>query len=124
VKDWFELFVAQNVVLDGLLYPLVYDHRRRRCLGQGGGGVDAHALHADWFAETRKWVDATHQDRRGRIADNKATAGRLDPRTGAPVPPRRWLPVASWPWAEGAGEASASVARRIRARIAKAGVAL
>ncbi len=34
-QDWFELFVAQNLALDGLLYPLVYELRRRRPDGPG-----------------------------------------------------------------------------------------
>lgn len=59
VEDWFETFVAQNLVLDGLLYPLVYQH------------FDAFAAHhlgaslamlteftQQWQSEHAKWVDA------------------------------------------------------------------
>ncbi|CAB3788674.1 Phenol hydroxylase P1 protein [Paraburkholderia caffeinitolerans] len=59
VKDWFELFVAQNLVLDGLVYPLVYG-RFGSELSQSGGSVVAMLTEFmdDWFAESVKWVDA------------------------------------------------------------------
>jgi phenol/toluene 2-monooxygenase (NADH) P1/A1 len=59
VKDWFELFVAQNLVFDGLLYPLVYG-RLGGELSQQGGSVVAMLTEFmdDWYAESLKWVDA------------------------------------------------------------------
>lgn len=60
VKDPFELFVAQNLVLDGLLYPLVYgsfvdDHVAL----QGGTAVAMlTAFMPEWHDETARWVDA------------------------------------------------------------------
>ncbi|AQH03129.1 phenol hydroxylase [Burkholderia sp. KK1] len=60
VRDWFETFVAQNVVLDGLLYPLVYrsiDERISRLHGPGLGMLNEFA--STWFDETSRWVDAT-----------------------------------------------------------------
>ena len=60
VKDWFETFVAQNVVLDGLLYPLVYRHideRIARAHGPALGMLNEFA--SSWFDETSRWVDAT-----------------------------------------------------------------
>ena len=59
-KDWFEVFVAQNLVLDGLVYPLIL---RRYVTGIGERTGNALPLvtefHADWFDETARWVDAT-----------------------------------------------------------------
>ena len=59
VKDWFELFVAQNLVLDGLLYPLVYG-RFGGELSQTGGAVVSMLTEFmdDWYGESVKWVDA------------------------------------------------------------------
>jgi phenol/toluene 2-monooxygenase (NADH) P1/A1 len=60
VKDWFETFVAQNAVLDGLLYPLVYRHIDARLAAQCGpslGMLNEFAI--GWFDETSRWVDAT-----------------------------------------------------------------
>lgn len=58
-KDWFELFVAQNLVQDGLLYPMVYG-RFTKELSREGGPVVAMLTEfmEDWYAEHVKWVDA------------------------------------------------------------------
>jgi phenol hydroxylase P1 protein len=58
-KDWFEVFIAQNLVLDGLLYPLVYENIvDKRLTAQGGAPVAMlTAFMTEWFAETAKWVD-------------------------------------------------------------------
>lgn len=61
LRDPFELFVAQNVALDGLLYPLIYERLVDDYLSSRGGSAVAMLTQfmSDWFAETRKWVDAT-----------------------------------------------------------------
>ncbi|WP_310494536.1 aromatic/alkene monooxygenase hydroxylase subunit beta [Dechloromonas sp.] len=60
VRDPFELFVAQNVALDGLLYPLVYERIVDGYLSAKGASAVAMLCQFmnDWFDETRKWVDA------------------------------------------------------------------
>lgn len=60
VQDWFELFVAQNLALDGLLYPLVYGVVVDDVLAAGGGTAVAMltAFMTEWHAESAKWVDA------------------------------------------------------------------
>lgn len=60
VQDPFELFVAQNLALDGLLYPLIYgsfvdDHVAL----QGGTAVAMlTAFMPEWHDESARWVDA------------------------------------------------------------------
>jgi len=60
IEDWFELHVAQNFALDGLLFPLVYD-RFVAALGANGGAALAMLTEfmLEWFAENGRWVDAT-----------------------------------------------------------------
>ncbi|SDI34274.1 phenol 2-monooxygenase P1 subunit [Paraburkholderia steynii] len=73
VKDWFETFVAQNLVLDGLLYPLVYRHideRIARLYGPGFGMLNEFA--SSWFDETSRWVDATIKTAATESPENKA----------------------------------------------------
>ncbi|CAG9187407.1 ferritin family protein [Cupriavidus pinatubonensis] len=57
--DWFELHVAQNLVMDGLLYPLIYQRLDARLSVES----PAFSLVTDfmnaWYAETARWVDAT-----------------------------------------------------------------
>jgi phenol hydroxylase P1 protein len=58
-QDWFELFVAQNLVFDGLVYPLFYQKLDAKLAGAHG---PAFALATDfmqtWYTETTRWVDA------------------------------------------------------------------
>ena len=59
VEDWFELFVAQNLVIDGVLYPLVYDSFDSE--GQKHGGAALSMLTefmSEWFADHSRWADA------------------------------------------------------------------
>ena len=60
LRDPFELFVAQNAALDGLLYPLVYERIVDDVLAKRGASAVAMLTQfmSDWFGETRKWVDA------------------------------------------------------------------
>ncbi|WP_109476877.1 aromatic/alkene monooxygenase hydroxylase subunit beta [Paraburkholderia sp. C35] len=77
VKDWFETFVAQNLVLDGLLYPLVYRHvdeRVSRLHGPGLGMLNEFA--SSWFDETSRWVDATVKTAAAESPENKALLGQ------------------------------------------------
>lgn len=58
-QDWFELFVAQNLVIDGLIYPLVYD--KFDVAGQKHGGAAISMLTefmTEWFSEHSRWTDA------------------------------------------------------------------
>lgn len=58
VQDWFELFVAQNFVMDGLVHPLFFDHVERALIQQGG---TAYAMLTefliDWYKDSTRWVD-------------------------------------------------------------------
>lgn len=71
--DWFELFVAQNLVLDGLLYPLVYDRFvDKRLTTRGGAGIAMlTAFMGDWHAETSKWVDAVVKTAAAESLENR-----------------------------------------------------
>lgn len=59
LTDWFELLVAQNLSMDGMLYPLVYG--RFDAAGQVHGGQGLSMLTefmVDWQDDNIKWVDA------------------------------------------------------------------
>jgi len=60
VKDPFELFVAQNLALDGLLYPLVYGSFVDDHVAMQGGTAVAMltAFMTEWHEESARWVDA------------------------------------------------------------------
>jgi phenol hydroxylase P1 protein len=59
VKDWFELYVAQNLALEGLINPLLYDHLDSEFSSSGGTAISMMTrFMGEWHVETAKWVDA------------------------------------------------------------------
>ncbi len=96
VKDPFELFVAQNLVLDGLLVPLIYgsfvdDHVAL----QGGTAVAMlTAFMPEWHDESARWIDAVVKTAAAESDANRAL-------------------ISTWvqSWTERAIEALAPVAR-------------
>jgi phenol hydroxylase P1 protein len=60
VSDPFELFVAQNLVLDGLLYPLIYGSFVDDHIALRGGTAVAMltAFMPEWHDESARWVEA------------------------------------------------------------------
>ena len=72
-QDWFELFVAQNLALDGLLYPLVYKYIDNALTAQAGPTISMLIrFQAEWYAETSKWVDASIKIAAAESSENKA----------------------------------------------------
>ncbi|AJG24074.1 aromatic/alkene monooxygenase hydroxylase subunit beta [Cupriavidus basilensis] len=62
IEDWFETFVTQNLVLDGLLYPLVYQHADAAIVRACGTGLAVLTeFMNDWREEHARWVDAVIQ---------------------------------------------------------------
>lgn len=76
-KDWFQVFVAQDLVLDGLLYPMVYGAIIDDHVALNGGAALAMVcqFQSEWAAETAKWVDAQIKAAR---ADNPGNAALVD----------------------------------------------
>jgi len=59
VGDWFELTLVQNILLDGLLYPLVYDKMDQWLEGQGAEDVSMLTeFMRDWYKESLRWTNA------------------------------------------------------------------
>lgn len=59
VEDWFELTLVQNILLDGLLYPLVYDKMDQWLEGQGAEDVSMLTeFMRDWYKESLRWTNA------------------------------------------------------------------
>ena len=60
LDDWFELYIAQALVLDSLHFPLAYEVLDERLSKQGAGAILSMLtrFQAQWFAENVKWVNA------------------------------------------------------------------
>lgn len=75
VRDPFELFVAQNVVIDGLLYPAVFDAVVDGRFAMNGAAPVSMLTQfiTDWSAEARKWVDSVVKVAAAESPENAAT---------------------------------------------------
>jgi phenol hydroxylase P1 protein len=59
-RDWFELHVVQNLLLDATFFAYAYVHFDAAIAARGGVGYTlATEFMREWFAETTRWVDAT-----------------------------------------------------------------
>lgn len=58
-QDWFEVFVAQNLVLDGLIYPLVFQRYENHVSKSNGPALSLITeFMTQWYDESGRWVDA------------------------------------------------------------------
>lgn len=124
LADPIELYVAQNLVLDGLLYPLVYEHVDTALTVAAGPTVSMLLrFQADWFAETRRWVDATVKTAAVESAANAALlTGWVAPWRERAV--RALAPVADLALGADAPAAIAAVTSAFDARAAACGLAV
>lgn len=73
VEDWFELMVAQAFVLDGILYPLIYEHFDQLMAEHGGSAIAMLTeFMVDWNAENVRVTDAVLKTAAAESAENKA----------------------------------------------------
>lgn len=120
--DWGELFVVQNLLVDGAVHPLVFERFDRALVAHGGAFLALLAeFMVDWYAESSRWVDAMVKLFAAESADNAALIARWC---------AEWLPrveAALAPLAEfafehdGAGETK-DVMQALEARIVRLGV--
>jgi len=125
LTDWFEVFVAQNLVLDGLVYPLVYETIVDDDLTMKGGSAIAMLTQfmTDWYGETAKWVDAQVKTACAESAENKQQFGQWT---------ATWLargleavaPLARHALGDKAEATLTELDQQFRARVAKLGVTL
>jgi phenol hydroxylase P1 protein len=121
-KDWFELFVAQNVVLDGLLYPLVYQSfgAELNAAGQTGFAMLTEFM-TEWFDEHVRWCNQVMKIAAAESPENRAQLARWlqkwQPQVLAAL-----QPLASHALGDHAGAALDTCAAQLAERLAKSGV--
>lgn len=124
LQDPFELFVAQNLAIDGLLYPLIYSHFVDDHVALQGGTAVAMLTQfmPEWFAETSRWIDAVAKTAAAESEENRALITRWvaewSDRAQAALSPIAELALG----AQG-HEALGEVVESFKARCKKAGLA-
>lgn len=125
VRDPIELFVAQNIAIDGLLYPVVYETLIDGVLsGRGASAISmVTQFQVDWFAETKKWADSVIKIAAAESPANKQVLGewfaKWTDRAAAAL-----LPVVEMVLGEGADTTIGEAQETLRARAAKSGLAV
>lgn len=125
LRDPFEVFVAQNVVIDGLLYPLIYGRIVDREWSARGGSAIAMLTQfmTDWFAESGRWVDAVIKVAAAESEANREVlaqwCNRWTDRAAASL-----LPVISLALPDEADQVMAEHVAALNARLGKCGVAV
>jgi len=125
VQDPFELFVAQNLAIDGLLYPLVYgsfidDHLTLK-------GATAVAMMTvfmtDWHTESARWIDAVVKTAAAESDENRALLSKWTAHWAARAQ-AALAPIAQLAMGEHGDAALADARTTLDARCRKAGLAV
>ncbi len=59
LDDWFEVFIAQDVVLDTLVYDLIYSQFDEAITAEGGADLAVLTeFMKEWHKESSRWVDS------------------------------------------------------------------
>jgi phenol hydroxylase P1 protein len=124
VQDPFELFVAQNLALDGLLYPLIYGRFVDGHIAIKGGTAVAMltAFMPEWHEESARWVDAVVKAAAAESDTNRALLGQWS-QQWADRAQAALAPVAELALGEAGLVALDEARSQLAARCAKAGVA-
>ena len=122
VQDWFEIFVAQNLVIEGLAYPLFYDYLDGEFSAKGGTAISMMTrFMGEWSVETAKWVDAQIKVAAAESPANKALLSDWVKQYRAPVL-AALAPLAARAFGDRAESILAEVATQFNARCVKAGL--
>lgn len=124
LEDWFEIFVAQNLVLEGLLNPMLYDYLDAEFSAKGGTAISMMTrFMAEWSAETAKWIDAQIKTAAAESPENKAQLSAWV-RHYRSATREALAPIAQRAFGDKADEVLADLASEFNARCAKLGMAV
>ncbi len=119
-KDWFEVLLAQNLVLDGLLFSLVYRTIIDDVMASQGGSAVAMLtqFQAEWSTESAKWIDAQIKIAAAASEENTQLIRGWTDKWKARIIPAL-LPLAERALGDRADETLQEVAEGLDARLAK-----
>lgn len=124
LEDWMEIMVAQNVVMDGMIYPLVYGRIIPALANQGGGSLlMLTQFMSEWYDETVRWTNQLMKVVSAESSDNTALLQQWVSTWTARIE-QAVTPIATLALGDQAGDAVASVKKELLARLAKNGVAV
>ena len=124
LKDWFELFVAQNLVLDGVLFALAYKEVDQVLSEQAGPVVSMLTrFQAEWGQDANKCVDAVMKVAAAESPENKELLSHWYAHWRGRVQ-EALAPIAELALGADGADALARSVAAVDARMNKAGLAL
>ncbi|HZX32045.1 MAG TPA: aromatic/alkene monooxygenase hydroxylase subunit beta [Rhodocyclaceae bacterium] len=123
-QDWFELFVAQNLVLEGLYHPMFFDRLDDQFTANGATAISMMTrFMTEWYAESSKWVDAQIKVAAAESAANKEIiSGWVQKYRDRAV--KALAPLAEVAFGDQAGAVMGDVVADFNSRCAKLGLAI
>jgi phenol hydroxylase P1 protein len=123
LTDPFELFIAQNYALDGLLYPLIFETFMEQQVTQQGGSAVAMvtSFMNDWFNDSARWINAVIKIASDESDANKQLISRWV-KEWAERAEQALAPVADLALSERANEGIASARMALNERTKKIGI--
>ena len=122
LKDWFELHLLQNFLLDGVFHPLLFEHFDAEVVNNGGAAFAmVTEFFVEWRRESMRWTDHTIKTAARESGENQALlTGWLD----------KWLeqvnsaaqPLADYIFAGRSADVMAQIGRQLEARTGKIGL--
>ncbi|MFI0400480.1 MAG: aromatic/alkene monooxygenase hydroxylase subunit beta [Thiolinea sp.] len=122
LDDWFEILVVQDVVMDGLLYPLIYERFISQAAAQGGSTfLMLTQFMNEWGEENTRW---TNQLLKVTASESAANAELLTHwiQTWLARVEQAVLPIAQLAVGAKGAEQLAAVKTELLARLAKQGL--
>ncbi|MBX5472308.1 MAG: phenol hydroxylase [Acetobacteraceae bacterium] len=125
ITDPLELFVVQDVALDGLLYPLIYEgFVQDKLVPAGGAAVGLlTAFMSEWHEETVRWIDAVLRKLASFSSENATTLSGWAEASIARAK-EALAPIASRALGEKAPAVLGDAAESLQRRLAKAGLSV
>ena len=122
LKDWFELHLLQNFLVDGVLQPLLFEHFDAEVVNNGGAAFAMLTeFFVEWYAESTRWTDHTIKTAAGESAENRALlAGWKD--KWMPEVKNAALPLAEYIFADRSDEVMNQIIDRLESRAGKIGL--
>ncbi len=123
VQDPFELFVAQNLALDGVLYPLIYGAFVDDHVALNGGTAVAMLTNfmPEWHEESARWIDAVVKTAAAESDANRALLGEWIDHWSARAL-EALAPVATLALGDHGADALADAGEQLQTRLRKAGL--
>ena len=122
IKDWFELHLLQNFLLDGVLQPLVFQYFDDEIVTHGGASFAmVTEFFVEWFAEAVRWTDHTVKTATGESAENRALlAGWKD--KWLPEVKNAAMPLSEYIFAGRSADVMGEISNRLESRSGKIGL--